>query len=165
MPFISITVTVPKQIIDSEKVRRAIIDAQDNTTKQKLWNLFRQTTEGWRTRPAFQARREDTSSQLGILVYPAGAGADTYALVNEGSPPHEIRPRRARMLKFQTGYRAATAPRVLSSRAYVRSGAFVAAAVVHHPGFEAREFTQTIADEHEPEFRQDMQEAIARGAH
>jgi hypothetical protein len=37
----------------------------------------------------------------------------------------------------------------------------VASHLVHHPGFDAREFSQTIADTHEPEFREDMQQAIS----
>lgn len=161
MPFIEITVTVPASIINADKVRQAIIDAQNRITKQKLTNLFKQTTEGWKTRPAISSRRIDTSNQLGIRVFPSGAGADTYALINEGARPHTIRPRRARMLRFQTGYRAGTKPRILSSQAYVRSGKIISTGIVHHPGFEAREFTQTIAAEHAQEFEEDMQDAIA----
>lgn len=163
MPLIEITVTVPDRIINVEGVRQAIIDAQNSLTKPKLTALFNQTIEGWRTPPYFTARREDTASQLGIRVYPDGPNAQQYALVNQGAGPHQIRPRKARMLRFQTGYRAGTRPRVLSSQAYQRFGDFRTAMVVNHPGFDAREFTQTIADEHEPEFNQDMQEAIARG--
>lgn len=165
MPFIEINVTVPKAIINVEKVRQAIIDAQNNVTKRKLTDLFKQTTEGWQDPPQFSSRRIDTSSQLGIRVYPSGKNADKWALVNEGARAHIIRPRRARLLRFQTGYKAGTKVRTLRSTAYQRSGKFVQTKLVHHPGFEAREFTQTIADEHEPEFNQDMQDAIKKGAH
>lgn len=165
MPFITITVTVPKQVVNVDRVRQEIIDTQNRLTKQKLTQLFNQTTEGWRTRPSFASQREDTAGQLGILVYAAGQGADTYALVNEGARPHVIRPRHAKVLRFQRGYRAGTKPRTLRSQAFVRSPPWWNTLQVRHPGFEAREFTKTIADEHEPEFNQDMQDAIARGAH
>jgi hypothetical protein len=164
MPFIKITVTVPKEIISVEGVRRAIIDAQNHSTSPNIRALFRRTVEGWNKAPYFTARRIDTSNQLGIFVHPAGPYADKYAMLNEGARAHIIRPRRARMLHFQVGYRAGTRPRSLNSRAYSRFGDFVRTGMVRHPGFEAREFTQTIADTYEPDFIDEMNEAIARGA-
>lgn len=161
MSAIKITVTVPKEIVNIEKVRQAIIDAQNSKTKPALVRLFGQTVDGWHNRPDFRSRRVDTSSQLGVLVYPAGPNAKQWELVNAGARAHEIRPRHARMLRFQRGYRAGTKPRTLRSSAYARSGAFVTSRLVHHPGFEAREFTQTIADEHELDFASDMQQAIS----
>ncbi len=163
MPFIEITVTVPKEIVNVEKVRQAIIDAQERKTKPALIRLFGRTVDGWDHRPQFVSRRIDTSSQLGIKVYPIGPNADQYSLVNQGSPRHVIRPRRARLLRFRPGYKAGTRPKSLSSTHYQRSGDLVTAREVHHPGFEAREFTQTIADEHKSDFEHDMQQAIADG--
>lgn len=165
MPFIEINVTVPKEIINIDKVRQAIIDAQNGLTKPKLTALFKETVEGWKYPPSFSSTRVDNSSQLGIRVYPSGKNSDKWGLVNAGSPSHIIRPRKAKMLRFQSGYRAGTRPKVLRSQAYQRSGNFVSTGLVHHPGFEAREFTQTIADKHNPEFQQDMQDAIKKGAH
>lgn len=161
MPSIKITVTVPKEIVNIEKVKQAIIDAQNNRTKPALMRLFGQTVQGWKDAPQFRSRRVDTSSQLGILVYPDGPNAAQWELVNAGARAHEIRPRRARILRFQRGYRAGTKPHSLHSSAFARSGAFVTSRLVHHPGFEAREFTQEIADEHEADFASDMQQAIA----
>lgn len=165
MPFIEITVTVPNRIINVEGVKQAIIDAQNRKTKPGLTGLFRQTVEGWNNPPYFSSRRHDTSDQLGIKVYPDGEWAPKYAMINEGARPHVIRPRRSRMLRFQTGYRAGTKPRVLSSQPYRRFGDRISVGIVHHPGFEAREFTQTIATEYDPTFQDDMQEAIRAGAH
>jgi hypothetical protein len=165
MPFIEITVTIPKQIISVERVRQAIIDAQNSRTVPKLKALFNQTVEGWDSAPNFQSHREDTSNQLGVRVYPAGQDADKWALVNTGARPHTIRARHAPRLRFQRGYRAGTRPRSLRSQAKQRFGDFVTPTVVAHPGFEAREFTQTIADEHADEFDRDMQDAIAGAAH
>lgn len=164
MPFVQIKVTVPKQVVNVEAVRRSIIDTQNTTTWNALNGLFRKTIEGWSTPPFFDHRRIDTSSQLGIFVHPAGPNRDQWVIVNEGARPHEIRPRRARMLRFQPGYRASTRPGSLTSRSKQRFGKFVRKSVVYHPGFEARDFTQTIADEHAPDFRRDMNRAIARGA-
>lgn len=163
MPFVGVKVTVPKEILNAQKVRQAIIDAQNNQTRPKVLKLFGQTVTGWKDAPVFRSRRIDTANQLGIQIYADGPNSDQYALVNGGAKPHVIRPRRARMLRFQRGYRASTRPRVLSSSAYARSGQFVAARMVQHPGFAAREFDQEIADKHGPEFENDMRDAI-RGA-
>lgn len=161
MAFIRISVKVPKEIINVERVRQAIIDVQNTRTRQKLVQLFGRTVQGWHDRPDFHSRRVDTTSQLGIRVFADGPNAKQYALINGGARPHIIQPRRARVLRFRPGYRAGTRPRVLSSTAYQRSGDFVSANVVHHPGFTAREFTDVIAETHEPEFEKDMQEAIS----
>lgn len=163
MPFIKITVTVPKEIVNTERVRQAIISAQNSKTKPKLLRLFGRTVQGWDHPPTFLNRRVDTSSQLGIRVEASGPNADKYSLVSRGAKAHFIRPRRARMLRFQPGYTAGTHPRSLSSRHYQRSGGFVTSMQVRHPGFDAREFDQTIADEHRAEFEQDMRDAIRDG--
>lgn len=163
MPFIEISVTVPKEIVNTERVRQAIVDAQNRITKPRLVQLFGMTVNGWHDRPDFRSKRIDTTSQLGIRVYPDGPNAPQYALVNQGARPHIIRPRRARLLRFQRGYKAGTKPHVLRSGAFARSGDIVTAHEVHHPGFEAREFTQAIADEHKSDFAKDMQDAIRDG--
>lgn len=165
MPFVRINVRIPDRIVNVEGVRNEIIRVQNQSTAPNLKSLFRKTTEGWKSPPYFAARRIDTASQLGVFVHPEGPNQDKYELVNEGARPHEIRPRRARMLRFQTGYLAGTRPRIIGSQAYSRFGDFVRTGLVHHPGFEAREFDWAIAQEYGPHFDEEMQRAIARGAH
>lgn len=147
-----------------ERVRQEIISAQNTKTKPALQRLFGRTVDGWDHPPIFSGRRVDTASQLGVRVEATGPNADQYALVNGGARKHPIRPRRARLLRFQPGYTAGTRVRSLSSRHYVRSGGFVTAREIpRHPGFAAREFDQTVADEHQPDFERDMQQAIKDG--
>jgi len=98
------------------------------------------------------------------VIHSGGNNTEQYALVNAGARPHVIRPRHARILKFQRGYRAATRPRVIGSHAAARYGPVVTAQAVHHPGFEAREFDETIAKEYAPRFREDMRRALDEGA-
>lgn len=165
MPVIEITVFAPRQVINVEAMRQAIIDKQNGETGPGIKQLFEQTTTGWRTPPDFSTRRADTASQLGIWIGPTGPNAPQYALVNAGAKPHPIFPRRAPRLRFWTGYTASTRPRVLRSQAYVRSGTYVSSAgVPMHPGFAAREFNKEIADQYRPRFAQEMNEAFAEGA-
>lgn len=167
---IQMKVTVPKKVISVESVMREIRHTMTTKTARELRDLFEKTTEGWSNTmnpsSGFGEVRWNTKTQFGsmknsVTVFTT---SEKYAIVNEGAPPHVIVPRRARMLKFRTGYRAATRPRVIGSRAASRFGELVSAQAVNHPGFEARAFDETIAEEYLPTFERDIQDAIARGA-
>jgi len=89
--------------------------------------------------------------------------SEIYALVNAGSPPHPIYPRKGGFLRFKPGYRPATTPGQLRSRRAYRSGKYVIARSIsdpEHPGFEARNFDELVAKEYDPQFVKDMQEAV-----
>lgn len=163
---IRVVLTVPQRVLDAEGVIDAIYDTMRTKTAPDVQGLFKRTVEGWHNKPIFSHRMGRGPDHVSVTVYPAfGRNADQYALVNAGSPPHEIRPVTAPFLRFQTGYTPSTRPRVLSSRRYVRFGPYVNRMVVHHPGFEAREFDQEIADQYQDTFRQDMQNAINSAVH
>lgn len=116
--------------------------------------------DGWENAPDFSATVYDSTNSIICHVFPSGNGTANYELVNNGAPPHTITPRRRGMLRFQTGYRASTSPRVISSRANARFGNVISTPVVHHPGFEARAFDETIALDYYDTFAEDMQDAI-----
>lgn len=167
---IQIKVTVPKQILSVEAVMREIRNTMSTKTARELRDLFEKTTEGWSNTmnpsSGFDEVRWNTQSHFGtrtnsvkVFTY-----SKKYALVNDGAKPHTIVPRRARMLRFRTGYRAATKPRVISSQSPMRFGNTISTGAVNHPGFEGREFDETIAKEYGPTFEKDIQEAINRGA-
>lgn len=165
MPIkIKMRVRVPKELLSSAKVVDEIARAQRQQTAPELKKLFKQTVDGWKTPPDFSQTQAIGPNRISISVFTSGPNAGKYALVNEGSPPHIIRPRRGGMLRFQTGYRAGTRPRMLSSRAYQRFGNYISTGIVHHPGFDARKFDETVAEEHGPQFEKDMQDAIKRAA-
>ena len=164
---IQMKVTVPKEILSVEAVRRSIADKLQHKTAMDLKTLFRGTTYGWSNKPTWRQKFTDHAAELSEQVYASGPNADQYALVNEGASPHDIPPH-GRFLRFQTGYRASTRPRVLSSRRNYRSGPFVLAKGVggrfggkFHPGFEARKFDETIAEEYFDTFYHDVQNAIS----
>ena len=158
--MIRVTVTVPKEVFNAQAVVEAIKRMLRTQTAPDLTAMFQTTTEGWKNQPGWLRNYEFSPTRLSVRVYPGGKAAEIYALVNSGSPPHPIRARRAPTLRFQTGYRAATSPRVLTSRAASRFGPVITPVQVHHPGFEAREFDETIAKEYRPVFEQDVQDTI-----
>jgi hypothetical protein len=159
---VSIRVTVPKEVISQIGFQEAIARAQREKTAPELKRLFAKTVEGWENKPYWNQDQKVSSARISMAVSAGGPNADQYALVNNGASPHAIWPRsRNGFLRFQPGYQSATRPHILSSRSKQRFGGFVSARMVNHPGFEAREFDQAVADEYAPYFEQDMQDAIA----
>lgn len=161
---IRITVTVPKEILNVNSIREKIAQAQRNHTGPELRREFGKTVSGWDSKPGFSQKQHVGSDAVSITVYPSGAGANIYELVNNGASPHIITPRQGGMLRFQTGYRAATRPRVISSRSKARFGRIISTPIVRHPGFEARAFDEEIAEQYAGTFADDMQDAIGSAA-
>jgi hypothetical protein len=105
---------------------------------------FLSTVSTWSHKPSF--RTEEPHSEGHAIVGSVSTRDEVYATVNAGAKPHVIRPRRARKLRFQRGYRAKTRPRTLASYAGGPYGPEVCTEVVHHPGFEPRAFSETVAE-------------------
>jgi hypothetical protein len=160
MANIRITVKVPEIVLNSDFILTRISQKMKSKTGPDLRALFRRTVEGWDNPPDFSQKFHVGRDYCSTTVWPSGRNKNQYNLVNEGSPPHIILPRRARMLRFQVGYRAATKPRVIGSSAKQRFGPYTGSAGVAHPGFEAREFDSAIAEEYQDTFAADMQDAI-----
>lgn len=161
MPDIRISIKLPDPSkFSSQRFIDAIEKAQQDKIVPALKNLFRQTVEGWQNPPEFMSEKIRTPNSIGVRVFAGGPNAEKYALVVKGSPRHPIYPKNRGLLYFRPGYVPSTKPRVLSSRAYSRSGDYVSASKVDHPGFEAREFDQVIGEQHKPDFERDMQDAI-----
>jgi hypothetical protein len=158
---VSIKVNVPDRLLNDARVRSEIERVLRSQTAPDLRRQFAKTTEGWDNRPNFSQKFASRNDYLSATVYTT---QQQYAIVNAGSPAHTITPRRGGMLRFQPGYRASTKPRVISSRAKQRSGSVIAARSVQHPGFEAREFDQTIAENYAGQFEEDVQNAISRAS-
>lgn len=162
MPNIRLKAIMPKDmsVFEANAYIGRLARKQLSETIPALETVFRHTVDGWEHKPQFRGQQKITRDAITMTVGPSGPNADQYELVNSGSPPHTIQAQRGGMLKFQRGYRAATSPRMLSSRAKYRFGGYVSTPLVHHPGFEAREFDAEIRDLFEPIFAADMQEAM-----
>lgn len=157
---IQMRVTVKGNKLSSKKVVEAIQDKMRTKTIPDLKDLFEQTTEGWKDRPGFNSRQWNNATEIGSEVFVDGGHAgDIYSLVSKGSPPHAIMPKSGGFLRFQPGYKASTSPGFLKSGPSNRSGDFVKAMRVQHPGFEARDFPATIKKEYGDTFAKDMQDA------
>ena len=87
-----------------------------------------------------------------------------YLFVHEGTKAHDIFPRRARYLRFQSGYTAKTQPGAISSRSGGPSGPAQYRSYVRHPGTEGRRFGTLIKAKWDPFFKREMQRALDQGA-
>jgi hypothetical protein len=137
-------------------IRKAVNDTL--TTIQKD---FQRTTRTWKTSVIFVIHKSVVSGNT--LSGSVGTDNKIYGYVNDGTRAHIIRPKRARALRFRTGYRAKTKYRVLSSSSGGAYGAYAYAQVVHHPGTKPREFDVTIADMRQRDFEKAVITAIVRG--
>lgn len=159
MVEIRIQVTLPKQKFADKKWVDAIVNVLERKTAPKLKEYFRDTVYGWSAakKPSFRQKLTRSHQSLSMLVY---TDSEIYALVNEGSPRHYITPRGPYPMRFRKGYRPSTTPGVMKSRRAYRSKPWWTARLVDHPGFEARNFDELIAQTYEPQFIEDIQDAV-----
>lgn len=157
---VSIKVTLPKTKFATKKWLEEIAREQRKSAEGKLKHIFERTVYGWSKKPTFGWTQTRTSDEMSIMMYPKGPYADIWNLVSSGSPPHTITQKQGGLLRFRPGYRSATRPGQLMSRRAYRSGPYVTAKSVAHPGFEARSFPELIAEEYRATFTDDMQNAI-----
>lgn len=164
MPIsIQVTVTAPEILLNSEVIQDRIEQAMRSKTIPDLKRQFEKTVQGWKHPPDWSQKFKKQTNYISVTVWASGANKNQYGLVNYGSPAHSITPKRGRFLRLQRGYRSATRPRILSSRAPQRSGGYILYEKVSHPGFEPRDFDIAVAEEIGPRFVEDMQKAIIFG--
>lgn len=115
---------------------------------------YQVTTQTWKKRPPFGIERKGLNREV-------FTDDEIYGYVDEGTKPHEIKPKRAKVLAFGGGaYRPKTKVRVIGSTGGGPSGDTVFSKGVHHPGTEAREFTEVIADKWDKRVDEVFQAAI-----
>lgn len=132
-------------------VKRAL-----DKTAQGVATDFNAVTATWKGRPRATIVRESTESRL------IGVDDNRWEWNNNGTVAHTIRPRRARRLSFQTGYKRKTARRQLSSTSGGPSGPRVHAREVRHPGNKANDWNKASAEKRSPEFVGDVNTAISK---
>lgn len=134
---------IPKlKIFDSRALEQELRFAIDATLKVVNAD-YRAVTRTWKRKPVFKTTLAHKAGP--DLVGSVWTDDEIYGYVTEGTRPHVIRPKHGRSLRFKTGYRAKTTPRVIGSHAGGASGPTAFAEVVHHPGTAAREFEDEIA--------------------
>lgn len=116
---------------------------------------FAATVRTWEHTAAF------TITKPGAFRRVIATDDPVWVMLDAGTPPHLIAPRRARVLTFATGGRAKTKPRVLSSGAGREGTTFVyTRGPVQHPGTDARQWTDVAQEQWQERLPEVVQRAI-----
>lgn len=135
MPSFKLTPIKPKgKLFDIPRIEKAVRTAMREVAQEGK-ELLEGATATWKHQPDFTT--EETKD--GIII---GTDDPIFAFVDEGTKPHDIRPKNKTLLRFRGGYGAKSSPGQLRAKPGGVSGGVVFAKVVHHPGTEAREFTE-----------------------
>lgn len=162
---ISVKTKVPKENFEWTIFAREIEDTMRGQTAPIVKRLYDATVEGWKRKPTFSAVIfKARGRHIRTRVQPIGKNANQYNLVSAGAKKHPIFSLTTKPMSFQTGYRAATQPRILKSRPAQGFGRIKHAFAVMHPGFKGRDFHETIAKFYAPIFADDMRKAMDRAA-
>lgn len=113
---------------------------------------FRTTTASWDHQPQFVVTRATAKR---IIT----TGDSIYGMLNVGTKPHTI-VARGRALVFQVPFKAKTAPRIIGSGGGGKGSQQIYTREVSHPGTEAREWDQAIAEKWQGLIGRYMQDAI-----
>jgi len=121
---------------------------------------FEKTTATWDRKVAFETQ----ISLSGGAQVEVSTSDEIYGYVDLGTRPHVIRPKRAKALRFQSGYVAKTTPGVIGSSAGGPFGDTVFSRGVNHPGTKARNFSKGITELWQTKFKRKMEQAMSSAA-
>jgi len=149
---------IPKKLT----IRQIRSELEKELDKQAglLQKEFEKTTATWDHQVTFNQR---TNLASGAVTAEVWTDDEIYGYVNDGTRPHEIRPRNAKVLVFQSGYSAKTSPGKVASRGGGASGPLVFSKGVNHPGTKARNFDDAIQKKRKLPFWFGMTKAITVG--
>jgi hypothetical protein len=139
MPF-SAKVFIPKSLIaDPKGLARAVENGLDGAAAGALVD-FKVTTATWQHQPAFDVSSPNEGSRV------VGTDDEIYGYVSSGTKPHIIVAHGKGLAFNSGGFRPKSRVRVIGSNAGSKGGSPIVRPVVHHPGTDAREFDEAIAE-------------------
>lgn len=147
-----IPINPTRDLFNRAAIARAVRDTLRRTAEDAKADLEK-TVATWQHQVAFAI----TPIPDGLLV---ATGDPIWRMVDEGTRPHIIVPRRAKVLVFGPGARAKTTPRVIGSTAGSPGGAPVVAHRVQHPGTTPRAFADTVQQKYDDELPRRMDAAL-----
>lgn len=143
-----------KGVFDPKKWKKAIENA-GNMSSKAVQVDFEVTTKTWQHQPVFAITRPDDHT------WQVSTDDKIYGYVSDGTQPHVIRPRNAKVLAFKGGSRPKSRPGWIgSNKGSPGRGKSVFSKEVHHPGTAAREFAQAIKKKWDVEWPRQIARAI-----
>lgn len=128
-----------KHFLDPGKMEKVITRTLDVMAGQ-VKEDFERTTKTWNHKPAFKILK------VKAYIREISTDSEIYGYVTRGTRPHVIVPTRGAVLRFPKTFRPKTRVRYLTSYAGSKSKGMRYAKIVHHPGTQARQFEEIIAE-------------------
>lgn len=154
---ITVKVTLPQHSLDPAKFEAAIQRAQERIAADAVSD-FHAVTSTWNTPVTFSLLREHHSISV-------ATSDKRFIWTDRGTNPHLIKPKLATgALRFRVGGAPKTRVRELSSTMGAVGPDWRSAKEVHHPGTDARWFSEEVADKRAPIYRDYMQAEINEAA-
>jgi hypothetical protein len=134
---------------------------------RQLESAMEKRVANWKHKPTIKSNFQSLPTRLSLLVVPAGAGLKQWKIISKGARPHLIFPKSIQKGQLfihggRGGYASKTAPGNVYGRSSSYKNNFYWATVVHHPGVQARDFEQHVAEEETAEIINKIQKAIDR---
>lgn len=143
--------------LDAKRLIRALRNGMKNASEDVIVD-FMTTTMTWKHQPTFKA------TEVSAAEWIVSTDDNVWAMLNDGTKPHIIRPKRAKFLRFQWGgpgsFKAKTRPGYLGSNKGKVSGPVVFRRQVRHPGTKARKWTDAAKVKWDRELGDIVQRAI-----
>lgn len=160
MPSIRLEAIKPGKLPTAQEyataMKKAVQKSADLTRKD-----LEATTQTWKHKPKFAVVVEENATAFAVF---AGTNDAVYGYVDEGTRPHDIKPKRSKYLRFSSGYRSKSRVGIIGSREGGSFGDNVFSQGVHHPGTAARGFTILIAKRRQKTLEQEIDQALAKVA-
>jgi hypothetical protein len=153
-----IQVIIPKKLLPDGKAVARVLKNASRMAGEQLRADFEATTNTWSKRPDF--KRED----IGIGSVEVSTENFIWILLDAGTKPHVITPKRGKFLRFAWdgfgSYGAKTKPNSLSSRNAKYPKRVVFRRRVRHPGTAPRNWVETARKKWESKWPDTVQRAL-----
>ena len=158
MPLFKLTAIKPPKLPTGEEYLKAIQAAVYKSAGLTLKDL-QSTVSSWSNKPKFDVTITKTGNDYSVT---AGTDDVIYGYVNNGTKPHDIKPRRSKYLRFSSGYVAKTRVGIIGSIPGGAFGSDMFSKGVFHPGFPGRKFVDAIQKRRQVTTEQEISQAIAK---
>ena len=153
--------------LENIRARKEVNEALDKT-KKALVVSHEKIVADWKSDVRFRAAKFIRPGRIWVTVFPVGKDRLIWFYVDQGTKPHSITVKSSPFLIFKAGEyipkTKAKPARTVSGGGRVKDGHIVKVKKVKHPGSEARNFTATIAEDIEPSFKREVENAFRRTA-
>ena len=157
MPSLKLTAITPKGMPTGDQYLKAMQKAVYKSAGLVLKD-FEATVRTWKHKPVFDLT---ITEQGGSYSVTAGTDDEIYGYVNNGTKPHQIKPKRSRYLRFSSGFKAKTRVGVIGSFQGGSFGSDIFSRGVMHPGFPGRQFAKKIAQRRQLSTKQEIAQSVA----